>query len=276
MIAAWGDIKEAFGYLEKVNLWILALMIPAQFASYMATGEMIFSYLRAKGSIKGLSPLKMTRMSLELNFVNHVLPSGGAAGIAYFSWLLGHHGVSSGRATMAQIIRFGLTFLSFALLLVVALVILIIDHSVDRTTILLSLLLVVLTIGGLIGAMFLLGSKKRLTGFSRWIARVASGFVAWITRGRKKAVVKAAPIIEFFDDIHDDYKAIKREKGILWKPFIWALVANILDVLLIYIAFWSFGVQVSPAIIFIAFGLSSIVSAVSVTPGGAGVYGGGR
>jgi uncharacterized protein (TIRG00374 family) len=56
------------------------------------------------------------------------------------------------------------------------------------------------------------------------------------------------------------------------KPFIWALVANLMDVALIFIAFWSFGVQVNPAVIFIAFGLSSIASVVSVTPGGAGVY----
>lgn len=45
-----------------------------------------------------------------------------------------------------------------------------------------------------------------------------------------------------------------------------------MDVALIYIAFWSFGVHINPAVIFIAFGLSSIASAISVTPGGAGVY----
>ena len=86
VIAAWGDIREAFGYLGKVNLWILALIIPVQFVSYFATGEMVFSYLRAKGNIRDLNVFKVTRMSLELNFVNHVFPSGGAAGTAYFSW----------------------------------------------------------------------------------------------------------------------------------------------------------------------------------------------
>jgi hypothetical protein len=272
IVAAWGDIREAFGYLGRVDLWLLALMIPAQFISYFATGEMIFSYLRAKGNIKDLNVMKVTRMSLELNFVNHVFPSGGAAGIAYFSWLLGRHGVSSGRATMAQIIRFALTFVSFALLLLVALAVLIIDHSVDRMTILLSLLLVVLAIGGMIGAIFLLGNKKRLDKFSVWLTKVANGFIGWITRGHKSRIVKGAVISKFFEDIHEDYVAIRRDKKILVKPFIWSILANIMDVVLVYIAFWSFGVHVNPAIIFIAFGLSSIASAVSVTPGGAGVY----
>lgn len=272
VIAAWGDIREAFGYLAKVNLWIIALMIPAQFMSYFATGEMIFSYLRAKGNIRDLNVLKVTRMSLELNFVNHVFPSGGAAGVAYFSWLLSRHGVSSGRATMAQIIRFALTFVSFVLLLLVALAVLIIDHSVDRTIILLSLLLVVLAVGGTLGGIFLLSSKQRLDRFSVWLARTVNHFVGWITRGKKRTVANAVAITDFFGDIHEDYLAIRREKKILIKPFLWSLLANIMDVVLIYIAFWSFGVQVNPAIIFIAFGLSSIASAIAVTPGGAGVY----
>lgn len=272
IIAAWGDIREAFGYLGKVNLWILALIIPVQFISYFATGEMIFSYLRAKGNIRDLNVLKVTRMSLELNFVNHVFPSGGAAGTAYFSWLLNRHGVSSGRAVMAQIVRFALTFLSFVLLLLAALTVLIIDHSVDRVTILLSLLLAVLAVGATFGAMYLLGSKKRLDAFAAWLTRTVNRAVSYITRGKKRKVIKADVITTFFIDIHEDFLAIRRDKKILTKPFAWAMVANMLDVVLIYIAFWSFGVQINPALIFIAFGLASIAGAVVVTPGGAGVY----
>ena len=272
VVAAWGDIREAFGYLGKVDLWILALIIPVQFVSYFATGEMIFSYLRAKGNIRELNVLKVTRMALELNFVNHVFPSGGAAGAVYFSWLLSRHGVSSGRAIMAQIVRFALTFLSFVLLLLVALSVLIIDHSVDRVTILLSLLLAVLAVGATIGGMYLLGSKKRLDAFAAWLTRSVNRIVRRVTRGKKRSILKETAITTFFVDIHDDFLAIRRDKKILTKPFLWAILANIMDVVLIYIAFWSFGVQVNPALIFIAFGLASIAGAVVATPGGAGVY----
>ena len=247
-------------------------MIPAQFISYLATGEMIFSYLRAIGNLKDLNVLKVTRMSLEFNFVNHVFPSGGAAGIAYFGWLLRKHGVSSGRSTMAQIVRFALTFISFIILLTVALVALIIDHSVNRTTILLSLLLVFLAVGGTLFGIFLISSKRRLDAFSRWLTTITNRLVAKLTGGRKKKIVKYETIEAFFADIHNDFLAIMRDKKILLKPFIWSVIANIMDVALIYIAFWSFGIHVNPAVIFIAFGLSSIASAIAVTPGGAGVY----
>lgn len=272
VVFAWNDIVKAFGYLDNVNLWVLALMLPIQFLSYFATGEMIFAYLRSKGELKGIHPLKVARMSLEFNFVNHVFPSGGAAGIAYFGWLLSKHGVSSGRSTMAQIVRFALTFVSFILLLVIALILLIIDHSVDRTTILLSLLLVVLAVGGTLTGIYLMSNKKRLDRFSDWLTRLTNTLVRKVTRGKKRQMFKRGVITTFFDDIYDDYRGIVREKKILIKPFIWATIANMLDVALIYVAFWSFGVHVNPAILFIAFGLSSIASAVAVTPGGAGVY----
>ncbi len=272
VVAAWGDIREAFGYLARVNVWIIALMVPVQIISYIAVGEMIFSYLRAKGNLAGLNVFKVSRMALEFNFVNHVFPSGGAAGVAYLTWLLGKYGVSSGRSTMAQIVRFALTFLSFILMLVVALVILIIDHNIDRVTILLSLLLVVGAVTATLLGVFLISSKRRLDRFSDKLSRTVNRVTRKLTRGRKRILLRPQVVTRYFDDIHGDYLAIMRDKRILAKPFLWSIVANIMDVGLIFIAFWALGVEVNPAVIFIAYGLSSIAGALAVTPGGTGVY----
>lgn len=272
VIFAWPEIQRAWGLMDQVNLWILALLIPVQIFSYYATGGMIFSYLRAKGDLGQISHLRMARISLELNFVNHILPSGGAAGFSYLSWVLSRFGVRAGRSTMAQIVRFALTFLSFVLLLVVALIILVIDHQVDRQTILISILLVFLALGGTIGIMYLIGSKKRLEKFSAWATIKANRIVSKVTRGRKKDLVKDGLLSNFFGDLHQDYVEIGRDKKILIKPFIWAVAANIADVALLWIAFAALGFPLNPAVLFIAFGVASIASAVSVTPGGAGVY----
>ena len=83
---------------------------------------------------------------------------------------------------------------------------------------------------------------------------------------------KDSVIADFFGELHQDYLAIRKDKRVLIKPFIWAVLANLADVALIWIAFWSLGYAVSPAILFVAFGVSSLASAISVTPGGAGVY----
>jgi putative heme transporter len=268
----WPEIVQAWQLLGKTDLWILALLIPVQFFSYYATGGMIFSYLRSKGNLKTTTHWQMTRMALELNFVNHILPSGGAAGFSYLGWVLHRHGVSAGRATISQIIRFALTFITFLLLLVVSVVVLALDHQINRTILLLCIGIAVLALGSTFGIIFIINNKARLLRFSGWLTRTSNRCVAFVTRGKKPEVIKSGIIETFFEELHQDYVEVRREKKILLVPFVWALLANLADVALLYISFWALGVSVNPAVLFIAFGLSSIGSVFSVTPGGAGVY----
>jgi putative heme transporter len=272
VVAAWPEIVKAWLLLGQVNISILLLLIPVQFFSYYATGGMIFSYLRAKGNLKDMSHWGTTRLALELNFVNHILPSGGAAGFSYLAWVLGRHKVTASRSTMAQLIRFVLTFVSFIMLLVLAVIILIFEHQIDRTIVFIAIALMVGAVAVLSLGIWLIKSKRHLERFSAWLTRVSNAFVAWITRGKKKNVVKGAIILEFFEGLHDDYLAIRRDRKILIVPYIWATLANVLDVALLWIAFWSLGYPLDAALLFIAFGVASITSAISVTPGGAGVY----
>ena len=272
VVAAWPEIRKAWGLLARVDIWILLLLIPIQLASYYATGGMIFSYLRAKGNVKDMGRWSMARLALELNFVNHILPSGGAAGFSYLAWVLNRHKVSVSRSTMAQIVRFALTFISFVLLLIVAMTILIFNHQIDRTIVIVGSSLIVVAVGGTLLGIWLIKDLARMRKFSNWLTKTANKFINWITRGKKKDIVKGASLLEFFDGLHDDFLAIRRDRKILFVPFIWAIIANILDVALIWVAFWSLGYPVDAAILFVAFGIASIAGAVSVTPGGAGVY----
>jgi len=272
VIFAWPEIVHAWRLLGQVDLWILALLIPVQFASYYATGGMIFSYLRQKGDLKDMSHWSTTRLALELNFVNHILPSGGAAGFSYLAWILKKHKVSVSRSTMAQIIRFVLTFASFILLLIISMTLLTFRHKLDVSIVASG---VVITIAAIIlvwAGVWLVKSRPRLRQFSGWVTRMANRIVGFFTRGRKKDLVNDATLLDFFYGIHDDYLAIRRERKILIRPFLWAIVANILDVALLWISFWSLGYPIDATLLFIAFGASSVAGAVSVTPGGAGVY----
>jgi len=272
VIFAWPEIVKAYRLLDDVNLLILALLIPVQLLSYYATGGMIFSYLRSKGDLKEVSRWRIARIALELNFVNHILPSGGAAGFSYLGWVLGKFGVKPSRSTMSQIVRFMLTFVSFVILLVIAVVFLAIDGRIDRVIILLSSLIIVICVGVMFGTIFVIGNSRRMKKVSNGLTKFANKVVKKFTRGKRPEILKADVLLNFFDDLHDDFLSIRRDARILIKPFVWAVIANLLDVALIWIAFWSLGYEVSPAILFVAFGVSSLASAISVTPGGAGVY----
>lgn len=268
----WDQITMAWSLLGSVNLWIWALLIPVQLASYYATGGMIFSYLRSKGNLKDTTHWQMARIALELNFVNHILPSGGAAGFSYLGWVLSRHGVGAGRATMAQIIRFVLAFISFVSIVIVSVVVLAFDHQVDRTIIVVSAALVIVATGGTALIIYLVGNHKRLIKFSGLVTNTANKIMSILTRGKKHNSVKLQSIEDFFTEIHTDYLEIRREKKILIRPLAWAVVTNLLDVSLIMIAFLSLGFFVNPATLFIAYGIASIISIFSASPGGAGVY----
>ena len=272
VVAAWPEIVRAWGLMGQVDVWVLLLLIPVQLASYYATGGMIFAYLRSKGNLEDMSHWSMTRLALELNFVNHILPSGGAAGFSYLAWILKKHKVSVARSTMAQLIRFVLTFVSFILLLIVAMAILLFHHQLEKSIVFVGLALVAAAVGAIFVGIWLIKSNERLRRFSAWLTKTINRFVCWITRGRKRKIVKDTTILEFFDGLHDDYLAIRRERRILIRPFVWAIVANVLDVALIWIAFWALGYPLDAALLFIAFGIASIAGALSATPGGAGVY----
>jgi uncharacterized protein (TIRG00374 family) len=269
---AWPEIIKAYRLLDSVNLAILALLIPVQLFSYYGAGGMIFSYLRSKGDLKDVSHWRITRIALELNFVNHILPSGGAAGFSYLGWVLGKFGVKASRSTVAQLVRFTLTFVAFVMILVIAVIFLATDGRINRLILLLSGVIVFVCVVVIVGGLYIIGNNQRLHVFSNWLTRFVNKLVSKITRGKKPQILKTNIIPDFFAELHADYLSIRKDARILIKPFIWAIFTTLADVALIWIAFLSLGYEVSPAILFVAFGISSLASAFSATPGGAGVY----
>ena len=272
VITLWPEIEKAFGYLGQVNLWILALLLPAQLLSYVATGEVLFSYLRRRGTLRSLHPLGAARMSLEFNFVNHVLPSGGAAGISYIGWKLSHYGVSGGNSTMGQLIRFVLIFVSFITLMTTAVIVLAISGQATALVYWLAGGFVIATLSVIILFLVLASSRRPIDGFGRGAARFINGLVRRVTFGRKPQVIDDDTIAKFTHDLHQDYRLMSEDRRVLIVPFLWSFVANLADVSLFYIAFWALGAPVDPAIVLIAYGLSSITAITVVTPGGAGAY----
>lgn len=272
LFAARHEIAVAWKLVSQVDIWILLLLIPAQFVVYFAAGEMMFEYLRAKKALKGVSRFTLTRMALELNFVNHILPSGGVSGISYMTWRLGKYNVSPGRATMSQIVRYTAGFLAFLTLLVISVVLITLDTGVDRFIILVSTVLASTIVFFMIFGIYIISSSTRLESFARWSTRAINSFVRRVTFGRKKQIVKKARVEQFFVDIHKDFVELRADKRLLLKPYLWGLVFNAMDVGLFLIGFWALGYSVNPAAIVIAYGIASIAGFLVITPGGAGAY----
>lgn len=263
------ELYSAWQLLGRVNPYILALLIPAQLISYFAVGAMIFNYLRAKGELQGVSHLEMMRMALELNFVNHALPSGGVSGFSYLGWRLKQHGVSPGRATLAQVVRFVVSFGAFLVLLSIAVLALTVDGTVSRFAVYISSVLATTIVLGTLFGMYIIGSYGRLHSFSLSLTRTVNS-VCRALRLPNKYRAKEVVIQRFFEDLHKDYVAIKKDKKILKRPLAWAFVFNIADIGMFLITFAALGTFINPAMVVIAVGIASVAGFFFITPGGAG------
>ncbi len=272
LFSARHSLVNAWHLLGQVNLLILLLVVPIVMISYFASGEMIFSYLRQKKIIEHINPFKLMRISLELNFVNHILPSGGASGVAYLNWRMSKLGVPIARATMAQAVRYVAGFMAATVMLGVALIVVTMDGTVNRLIILMSALLVILMMAGTFGLYFLVSNRKRAEKMASWTTRVANAAVRKLTLGAKTGVLNFNRVNSYFGELHNDYLELSKDKKLLFQPFLWGLLYVAMDIAMFWVTFAALGTFVNPATILIAYHLASLMGFIVVTPGGVGAY----
>lgn len=272
LFSARSSLAHAWHLLGQVNILILLAVVPIVMISYFASGEMIFSYLRQKKLILHVNPFRLMRVSLELNFVNHVLPSGGASGVAYLNWRMSKLGVPIARATMAQAVRYVAGFMAATVMLGVALIVVTMDGTVNRLIILMSALLVILMMAGTFGLYFLVSNRRRAEKIASWTTRVANATVRKVTFGRKTTVLNFNKVNSYFGELHDDYLELSRDKKLLFRPFLWGILYVIMDIAMFWVTFAALGTYVNPATILIAYHLASLMGFIVVTPGGVGAY----
>lgn len=268
------ELAQAWQVMQTINIWaLLAMLIPLQFVSYFAMGETLFTYLRSIGQGKNVSPLKFARLSLEMNFVNHMLPSAGVSGASYMGWRLKHIGVSLSKSTSAQLVRVVAVAGGYAIVLAAAVLFMLFDGSLNRWISLFAVVLVAATFILVAGMIYLLERAEKLSTLARGLVKIANTAVRLATFGRqKKKFPSVKPLADFLTDIQDDYRKIRTKKQLLVKPLIWGVVFTLAEVGMFYATFLALGHPINPAPIAIAFGLAGVAGIFMVTPGGAGLY----
>src|SRR3982751_1646253 len=98
------QLGDTFRNLSQVNWWVLLLMLPIEALNYHAQTRL---YQKLFGLVGNkLSYKYLFRASLELNFVNHVFPSGGVTGLSYFSLRLRQgHRLTGAKATLVHFMK---------------------------------------------------------------------------------------------------------------------------------------------------------------------------
>lgn len=264
------QLGDTIGNLTHVNGWALLLILPIEALNYHAQAKL---YQGLFGMVGNRLPYKfLLRTSLELNFVNHVFPSGGVTGISYFGLRLRQgEALTGGKATLVQVMKLGLTFVSFEVLIIFGLFCLAIMGRVSNLTILVAASLSTLLLVGTIGFAYIVGSKQRIDSFFTTVTLGLNRLIQ-VVRPKHPETINVSRARRVFEDFHDNYREIKDNYKQLKKPFWYALLANATEVLALYAVYLAFGELRNVGAIILAYAVANFAGLISVLPGGVGVY----
>lgn len=256
--------------LKHVHAWALLLIIPIEALNYHAQARL---YQRLFAIVGNKLPYKfLYRTSLELNFVNHVFPSGGVTGISYFTLRLRKGSeITSGKASLVHLMKIALYVLSFELLLVFGLVCLAVMGRVNNLVILVASSLSTLLLVGTAAFAYIVGSRSRIESFFTGVTKLLNRLIK-IVRPKFPETINIKRARKMFDDFHNSYSEIQRHYSDLKMPFLYAFIADLTEVGAIYVVYIAFGKLVNIGAVILAYGIANFAGLIAVTPGGVGVY----
>ena len=269
VVAIREQLVETFRNLARVNAWLLLLLLPIQAANYHAQTRMYQGLFGLLGN--HLRYKFLYRASLELNFINHVFPSAGVSGISYFGVRLKNGEITGTKATLVQVIKVGLLILSFEVLLVAGLLFLAIGNKANDFVILLTTFLTTLMVIGTFAFVMIIGSKRRISATFTFLTK-ALNYVLHLFLLKSPETINIERARHVFEDLHENYKTIESKWRQLKAPFFWALMANLTEVLCIYVVYLAFGEVINLGAVILAYAVANFAGMVSVMPGGIGVY----
>jgi putative heme transporter len=263
------QIIETLKNIAHVDYWVLLFIIPIQALSYDVHARMYKSILDHLG--QPVSYRTMYRVTLELTFVNHAFPSGGISGISYFGLRLKQFGVRTGTATLLQLMRFILLFISFQVLVAIGLFALAIGGKSNNLMILVGGVLATLTLVATLLMGYIVGSKERINNFFTSLTKGLNRIIQ-VVRPNYPETISIAKVQILFTEMHESFMALKANVSLLRSSFFYALAANVCEILTIYIVFIAFGEWVNIGAVILAYAIANVAGLISVLPGGVGIY----
>lgn len=263
------QIVDTFTTIQRVHIWALLLIIPLKWLNNDAQTRLYRGLFKVVGN--NLQYKFLFKAALELNFVNSVFPSGGVSGISYFGVRMRSKDITGGKATVVQLMKLLLLFLSFEVLLILGLLFMAIGGKVNDVVILAAGSLSTLLLVGTVAFVMIIGHEGRIRASFAAITNVLNWLIR-LVRPRHPEAINMDSVQTSVYELHRNYKLIEsRYKQLKW-PFYWAFVANLTEILAIYVVYIAFGQWVNFGAVILAYSVANFAGLVSVLPGGVGIY----
>ncbi len=263
------QIVDVINDLGRINSAVLLLMIPIEALNYDAYARFYKYIFGVLGERVKYWP--MFRINLELNFVNHILPSGGVSGISYFTLRMRTQGISSAKSTLSQFLRLFLLFVSFQPLLILGVFLLALRGHTNNLIILVATAMVTLLVVGTFIVIYIVESRQRINSAVTFITKTINKFVHFF-RPKHQEILNIAGAQKIFDELHDNYQLLKYRWRELKRPFLYMMVANATEIGALYIVYIAFGQFVNVGAVILAYAVANFAGLISVLPAGIGIY----
>lgn len=270
-LVVWGaraQLAETWHLLSQVNPWSILLLPLTQLISYFFLSQYYRTFIKSFGGVIGA--WRAFGTTTALNFVNQILPSGGASGITYIINAF-RDAVSGGQVTLIQLGRYVLAFLSYVPLLLLAMLWLVASGEFSGQIRLVFTVLMLISLPGTV-LLILAVSKQRFVDVAvGGILRFLNRIIAIVTRGRGKPITVSATS-GFMKEFHDGVTFLKSQGHQVIKPYLFMQLSTLAEVTIVNLAFWVLGVSINPGIVLLAFTAANVVGVISIVPGDVGVH----
>jgi uncharacterized protein (TIRG00374 family) len=269
ILSIHSELVTTFKNFARVHAWILLLMVPIEILNYHAQTKLYEGLFKLVGNKVEYNLLYKT--ALELNFINSVFPSAGISGVSYFGMRLRSDKISGTKAAIVQMIKLVLILLSFEILLILGVFIMAISGHINDLTIAIASSLSTIMVVGTIAVMLILSEKKRVDATLSFVTGIINHIIH-VIRPKHPETITAERWRRGAQELHQNYLIIKSNYKELKQPLIYATLANLTEVLAIYVVYGAFGHWVNIGAIIIAYAVANFAGLVSVLPGGIGIF----
>lgn len=263
------QLAQTLHAVGGIRWWFLLLLLPIEALNYHSQTRLyqrMFETLHANISYRSLF-----RVSLELNMVNHVFPSGGLTGLSYFGLRMRRYGVGAAKSTLVHGMKLILTFLSFEILLLLGMFVLAAAGRASNLTIFIGTSVTMLLIVGTAILTYVIGSKTRINQVMTALTRLLNKIIQ-LVRPRSPETINIEKARTAFVEVHETYQQFRTRYRDLESPFWYSLLMNATEVAAVYAVFAAFGHWVNVGAVILAYAIANFAGLVSVLPGGVGVY----
>ncbi|MBI2797878.1 flippase-like domain-containing protein [Candidatus Saccharibacteria bacterium] len=265
LIGQFGQIQKFISTLEKLNIFILILILPLRFLYYRENSKFFasfFAIFKQKTNFKHLF-----RAVTAMNFVNIIFPSGGISGLSYLRKQVGKD-VSSSTITLAQFFYYVLLFIALVASLAVAFVLLLLSNRVIRVSSRVTLVVLFALLVVCIGMLIFIYNKN----FTVEAIVIVLRPVNWLLRKSHKQQITDEKVAEFIDQFHDSLFFIQDNWQKLGPSFWHILLMLLFDFASVYVVFLAFGTWINPSVVIAGYTLAQAASLASIITAGVGLF----